>query len=190
MNAIVSLPYPQLPYTDPEYLLNGGNVRRSSLPRHMADSDLTALTTQVMLSAAIVLQKDDLVTSLTFRSGGTGAGTPTNYWFALYSPAGALLSQTADQTSTAWAGDAELALDLATPQRIPAAGVYFAAIMVKATTPPTLVGHAVDHAEISDGIITGQVNLAQTSGSALTDTAPATIATPTAVVGVPYVIAS
>lgn len=192
MNAIVSLPYPQLPYTDPEYLLNGGNVRRSSLPRHMADTDLGALTTQVMLSAAIVLQKDDLVTSLTFRSGGTPAGTPTNWWFALYSAAAtpALLGQTADQTSTAWAADEEKTVALAVPQRIAAAGVYYASIMMKATTPISVAGHAVDHAELSTGILTGQKLLAATSGSALTDTAPATIATPTAVVGVPYVIAS
>lgn len=192
MNSYPVQPYAQDPYIDPEYLLNGGNVRRSTLPRQAADTDLSALTTQVMLSAAIVLQKDDLVTSLTFRSGGTAASVPTNWWFALYSAAAtpALLAQTADQTTTAWAADEEKTVALATPQRITAAGVYYAAIMMKATTPITLAGHAVDHAEISTGLITGQKVLAQTSGSSLTTTAPATIATPTAVVNIPYVIAS
>ena len=191
MRAYPVQPYPQDPYVDPAYLLNGGNVYRENIPqgRFGAVSDLSALTTQVMLSVALPLQKDDLVTNLTFRSGGTAANTPTNWWFALYSPAGALLSQTADQTSTAWAADDHKTLALGTPQRVTAAGVYFAAIMVKATAVPTLAGLAVDHAEISDGYMTGQVNLAQTSGSSLTDTAPATIATPTAVANVPYVVA-
>lgn len=192
MRAYPVQPYPQDPYVDPAYLLNGGNVYRENLPqgRFGAVADLAALTTQVMLSVALPLQKDDLVTALTFRSGGTAANTPTNWWFALYSPAGALLAQTADQTNTAWAADEHKTVALATPQRIAAAGAYFAAIMVKATAPPSLAGVAVDHAEISDGYMTGVVNLAQTSGSALTDTAPATIATPTAVVNVPYVVAS
>lgn len=184
-------PYPQDPYVDPEYLLNGGNVRRSTLPRHLADTDLAALTTQVMLSAAIVLQAGDLVTNLTFRSGGTAANTPTNWWFALYSSAAtpALLAQTADQTSTAWAADEEKTVALATPQRIATAGVYYAAIMMKATAPVSLAGHAVDHAEISTGFLSQKL-LAATSGSSLAATAPATIATPTAVVNVPYAIAS
>lgn len=185
-------PYAQDPYVDPEYLLNGGNVRRSTLPRQMADTDLALLTTQVMLSAAIVLQAGDLVTNLTFRSGGTAANTPTNWWFALYSSAAtpAKLAQTADQTNTAWAAYEEKTVALATPQRITVAGVYYASIMMKATAPVSLAGHAVDHAELSTGILTGQKLLAATSGSSLTDTAPATIATPTAVVNIPYVIAS
>ncbi len=194
MNSYPIQPYAQLPYVDPAYLLNGGNVRRETIPqgRFGAVSDLAALTTQVMLSAAIVLQKDDLVTSLTFRSGGTAANTPTNWWFALYSSAAtpALLAQTADQTSTAWAADEEKTVALATPQRIATAGVYYASIMMKATAPVSLAGIAVDHAELSTGILTGQKLLACTSGAALTATAPATIATPTAVVNVPYAIAS
>jgi len=194
VNAYPIQPYAQLPYVDPAFLLNGGNVRRETIPqgRYGARSDLTALTTQVMLSVAIVLQKDDLITSLTFRSGGTAANTPTNWWFALYSSAAtpALLGQTADQTSTAWAADEEKTVALATPKRISEAGVYYVSIMMKATTPVSLAGIALDHAELSTGIVTGQKLLACTSGSSLTDTAPATIATPTAVVNIPYAVAS
>lgn len=194
MRAYPVQPYAQDPYVDPAYLLNGGNVRRESIPqgRYGARSDLAALTTQVMLSVAIVLQKDDLVTSLTFRSGGTAANTPTNWWFALYSSAAtpALLSQTADQESAAWAADLEQTVALETPQRITEAGVYYASIMMKATAPISLAGIALDHAELSTGIVTGQKLLACTSGSGLTDTAPATIAAPTAVVNIPYVVAS
>jgi hypothetical protein len=172
------------------YLLNGGNVRRENLPRYLADTDTAALTTQVMTSVALPLQIGDLVSTLTWRSGGTAANTPTNQWSALYSPAGALLVQSPDLEDDAWAGDLEKAFTFAVPYRVPAAGVYFAALMVKATAAPSLAGHSVDHAEISDGLVAGQVNLAQTSGTGLTDTAPATIATPTAIATIPYVIAS
>lgn len=190
MRAYPIQPYPQDPYVDPAYLLNGGHVRRENIPRYLADTDTAALTTQVMTSVALPLQAGDLVSTLTFRSGGTAANTPTNQWTALYGPDLALIGQTPDLLNEAWAGDLEKAFSFATPIRITAAGVYYAAIMVKATAAPSLAGHTVDHAEISDGLITGQVNLAQTSGSILTTTAPATIATPTAIATVPYVIAS
>lgn len=179
-------------YSD-DYLLEGSPTNitlASNLKRTDATGNLSALTTQVMLSVALPLQAGDLVTSLTFVSGDTGAGTPTNWWFALYSPAGALLAQSADSTNTAWAANTAKKLALATPQLITEAGVYYAAIMVKATTPPTLVGVATQNAIMSGALGVGLKILAQTSGSSLTTTAPATIASPTTVVNVPLVIAS
>lgn len=98
-----------------------------------------------------------------------------------------LLSQSADQTNTAWAANTVKTLALATPQRITTAGVYYAAIMVKATTPPTLLGHSVALAGAAASILSSKV-LAQTSGASLTDTAPATIATPTTIATVPFVV--
>lgn len=149
--------------------------------------DLSALTTQIMLAVAMPLQAGDIVTNLTFISGGTGAGTPTNWWFALYNNAAtpALLAQTADQASAAWAANTVMTVALQTPQRILVPDVYYCAIMVKATTPPTLVGRAAQHAVVSGAVLAGQKILAQTSGSALTTTAPATIASPTTVANIP-----
>ncbi|MGW4648046.1 hypothetical protein [Kitasatospora sp. NPDC004289] len=145
---------------------------RANLARVGLD-DTAALTTQVMTSVPVYLYEGDLVTNLTFISGGTAAGTPTNYWAALYSPAGALLSQSADKTSTAWAADTAVTFALGTAQRITKSGIYYAAIQVKATTVPTLVG-----TQTAKPVLSGEGNLAQTSGSSLTATAPATIATP------------
>lgn len=153
------------------------------------NGDLAALTTQVMTSVALPLQPGDVVTNLTFVSGATAAGTPTNWWFALYSPAGALLSQSADQTSTAWAASTVKTLALATAQEATTAAVYYAAIMVKATTVPTLIGANLSVA-VAAGAVLGSKVLAQTSGSALTTTAPATIASPTTVATMPLVIAT
>lgn len=160
---------------------------RANLPRMPLDSRGDALTTQVMTCVPIYLYENDLVTNLTFISGVTAAGTPTNWWFALYSNAGvpALLAQTADQLTAAWAADTAKTLPLAAPYRITKSGTYWAAVMVKATTCPDLVG-SVGAAPV----LTGENNLAQTSGSALVATAPTTIATPTRQRAVPLVIAS
>jgi hypothetical protein len=168
---------------------NQGTLRDNGV-RRLAGANLAALTTQVMTDVALYLEKGDLVKFLTFLSGATAAGTPTNWWYALYDPTGAtLLGQTADQLTTAWAADTAMKLALATPYVAPATGIYRAAIMVKATTVPTLGGYSV-RAAASAAVVVGQAVLAQTSGSALTATAPATIATPTAVGTVPYVAAT
>lgn len=157
---------------------------RANLPRTGLD-DVAALATGVMTSVPIYLVAGDLITNLTFISAGTAAGTPTNYFAALYSPAGALLSQSADKTSTAWAADTAVLFALGTAQRITRSGLYFAAISVTATTVPTLIGTRSQKA-----VLTGEVNLSQTSGSSLTATAPATIATPAFKAATPLVLAT
>ncbi|MFF6829639.1 hypothetical protein [Streptomyces longwoodensis] len=157
---------------------------RANLPRVGLD-DVAALTSGVMTSAALYLQDGDTISALTFISAGTAAGSPTNYWFALYSGAGALLAQSADQTSAAWAADTAKTLALSSAVKISKSGIYYAAIAVAATTVPTLVGTTGARPHL-----TGESNLAQTSGSALTATAPATIATPAFKRQVPLVIAT
>ncbi len=188
--------------------LYGGNVRdalgflnatdpaspstffRRNLPRighydSAGDTGQVALVTQVMTSVPIYLAAGDVITNISFRSGATAADTPTNWWFALYSNAAtpAKLAQTADQTNTAWAANTTKTVALATAQTISVSGIYWAAIMVKATAVPTLIGTAV-----APAIVTGERNLSVSSGSSLTDTAPATIATPTAKNFAPYVV--
>jgi hypothetical protein len=169
--------------TDQNLLLNGGVFVRESIPaRGAVISDLAVLTTQVMASVAVVLFAGDVITSIAFRSGATPAGTPTNWWFALYddSATPALMAQTADQTTTAWGANTTMQVALATPQSIKRTAVYYAAVMVKATTPPSLLGQSLFDGTMSTGLVTGQKQLARTSGAALTATAPTTIASPTA----------
>ncbi|GAA2825330.1 hypothetical protein RMN57_13230 [Kitasatospora sp. CM 4170] len=163
------------------------SMYRANMRRLDATADLGALTTQVMTSVPVYLRRGDVVTSISVRSGATAAGTPTNWWFALYSNAAtpALLGQTADQLTTAWGATTNKTLALASPVTIQTDGTYWVGIMVKATTVPSLVGVSTT---ASAGIVTGEKNLAQTSGSALTTTAPATIASPTAAATAPLVI--
>lgn len=178
--------------TSGDWMLEGQpSLRYQNMRQLDVNADLTALTTQVMTSVALPIDAGTVVTSLTFKSGATAAGTPTNWWFALYSSAAtpALLAQSADQLTAAWAANTAITLALATPQLITTAGVYYAACMVKATTPPTLLGANVALAGAAASIVSSKV-LAQTSGSGLTTTAPATIASPTTVATIPLVIAT
>lgn len=165
---------------------NGGAVSEN-YDRSLISADLSALTTQVMLSVGVPVQAGEPVASITFLSGATAANVPTNYWAALYRPDGTLIAQSADLLTAAWAADTPKAFSLATPFGGGDAGVYFAALMVKATTPPSLMGRSVNRAAAAGAIAAGQKVLAQTSGAALVGTAPGTIATPTTVVNVPYV---
>lgn len=157
---------------------------RANLPR-VGLGDQAALATGVMTAVPVWLNSGDVVTNISFTSAATAAGTPTNWWFALYSNAStpALLAQTADQTSTAWAADTTKTLALATAQTISVSGVYWVAVNVTATTVPTLVGAVGAKPQLS-----GEVNLAVTSGSSLTATAPATLASPAFKRTVPLVV--
>jgi len=163
---------------------------RANLPRFgcydsVSDSGSVALTTQVMTAVAIKLAAGDVITNVSYFVGTTAAGTPTNSWVALYSNAAtpALLAQSADATSGALAANTKQTIALATAQTISKTGIYWVAIMSKATTVPTLLGQLV-----IPPIVTGELNLAVTSGAALTTTAPATLATPTVSRFVPFVV--
>lgn len=169
-----------------------GTFYRANMPRvglydSASDSGSVALTTQVMTSVPLYLAAGDTVTNLTFVSGATAAGTPTNWWFALYDTAGTpnLLAQTTDQTSGAWAAFTAKTLALSSPVTVSKTGVYWAAVMVKATTVPTLLGSLA-----VKPIVTGERNLAQTSGSSLAATAPSTISSPTVANFAPYCVAT
>lgn len=176
-------------------LLNGspsGTFRTNLVDRLQLSSNLSALTSAVMLSVALPLERGDVVTNLTFLSGATAVGTPANWWFALYDTAAtpALIAQTADQTSTAWAANTAKTVALSAPYTVTTSGVYYASVMVKASSVCTLAGVALENAAAAGAVVTGQAILAQTSGSSLTATAPSTIASPTTVANVPYVIAN
>lgn len=164
---------------DPEAVFHRANLPRTGL------DDVATAATGVMCSVAIYLQDGDLISNLTFISGGTPAATPTNQFAALYSGAGTLLAQSADKTTEAWAADTAKSFALASPIRITRSGVYYAALSVAAGTVPTLVGSVG-----AKPVLSGEGNLAQTSGTGLTATAPATIATPAFKRAVPLVIAT
>lgn len=180
-----------LAHLSPTNVASPGYVRYN-IPRVPLDaSDVGVLTTQVMTSVPIFLGAGETVTNLTFTSGATAAGTPTNWWFALYdtSATPALLAQTADQTTGAFAASTTFTKALSAAQQISVSGIYYAAFcMTVSTTMPTLSGTVLPHLDLSTGLLTTEKFLSASSGSALGATAPATIASVTKLVGVPYVV--
>jgi hypothetical protein len=66
---------------------------RANLPRYglyddASDTGSVSLVTQVMTAVPIKLAAGDVITNISFQSGATAAGTPTNWWFALYDERG------------------------------------------------------------------------------------------------------
>ncbi len=177
----------------PFQLMGGSTFYRENFDAGDQSTDVAAaLTTQVITAVPIVLEVGDRVTSISALSGATAASVPTNYWFALYDTAAtpALLGQSADQTTAAWAADTVKTLALATAYTATATGVYYVALMVKATTVPSLICRVAGRAAANGALLTGYKVKGLTSGAALTTTAPATLATPTTVANRPWVAVS
>ncbi|HTY35428.1 hypothetical protein [Mycobacterium sp.] len=175
-----------------EYALLGSqSFAVTNFDRGTGTDQAGALTSAVMTSVALYLLAGSVVTNLTFISGNTAANAPANWWFALYDTQAtpALLGQTTDQTTAAWAANTAKTLALSSPVSITTTGVYYAACMVKATGVPSLLARAT-YVSGAGAVIAGAKVLAQTSGAALTTTAPATIATPTTTGVTPFVIAT
>jgi hypothetical protein len=174
-------------------LMGGSTFYRENFDAGDQSTDVAAaLTTQVITAVPIFLEVGDKVTSISTISGATPAGTPTNWWFALYDTAAtpALLAQSADQLTAAWAADTVKTLALTTAQVVTATGIYYVAIMVKATTVPSLICRVAGRAAANGALLTGYKVKGLTSGAALTTTAPATLAAPTTVVNRPWVAVS
>ena len=174
-----------------EYLLGGGGqsaVQVENFPRYLIDTDSAIAATGVMLSVAVPMSIGDIVTSITFKSGATAAGTPLNWFFALYDPDLALMAQTADQTTTAWAANTAKTVALASAQHCTVEGVYYASIAMVATTIVTVLGRDLALAGAAVGVLGTDAELARTSGSSLTDTAPATITSDTDVATYAYCV--
>lgn len=161
------------------------NLPRTGLTDDAGDTGHAALADAVMTSVAVPLRAGDVITNISVTSGATAVNTPAHWWFALYSDAAtpALLAQTADQTTAAWAANTTKTVALSAPVTITDDGIYWVGIMQDATAVGSLLGTVC-----APAVATGEANLAVSSGAALADTAPATIATPTVKQFVPRVV--
>ncbi len=160
-------------------------------------TDGAALTTAVCTAVPIPVEIGDIITKVSVFVGATAAGTPVNQWAALYSGIAvpALLAQSADGTNAAVAASGIATFTLASPIMVTAAnapqGFLYASVMIKATTPPTLASVTIATAVAYQWYANAPLKMgAVTHGSALTATAPATIATPTAQAVTPIVVLS
>ena len=87
-----------------------------SMPREICpEVNTTAAATGVLAMQAIYLTAGQLISNITLASATTAAGTPTNYFFALYDGNRNLLAQSANQTTTAWAANTVKTLAMTSP---------------------------------------------------------------------------
>lgn len=112
-----------------------------TMPRQTCpEVNTTVAASGTLFMQAIYLTAGQLVSNITMSTATTAAGTPTNYFFALYNNARSLLAQSANQTTTAWAANTVKTLAMTTPYRVPTSGLYYIGYMMTATTVATLKG--------------------------------------------------
>lgn len=112
-----------------------------TMPRETCpEVNTTAPASGTLGMQLIYLTAGQLVSNITMSSATTAAGTPTNYFFALYDGNRNLLAQSANQTTTAWPANTVKTLAMTTPYRIPTSGPYYIGYMMTATTVATLKG--------------------------------------------------
>ncbi|MFM9595767.1 hypothetical protein ACKI1J_24095 [Streptomyces scabiei] len=103
-------------------------------------------TSGTLYLVPIWLPKGQVISNLSFVSGGTAAGTPTNYWFTLHNSAKVALARTADQLTAAWAANtvktlaiAQATAGAASSYTTTYSGTHYLGVMIKATTVPSLI---------------------------------------------------
>ena len=109
----------------------------------------------------IYLPKGVTITTISFVSGATAAGTPTNQWFALCDSSRTALRVTANDTTTAWGTSTVKSLNLTSTFTTTYSGLHYLACCVTATTVPTFRG-------ANAGTFTGVATQSFTSTTGLT----------------------
>lgn len=114
----------------------------TTIERNVSVINVTAaLVSQRVQLVAIELPAGVTITSISFLSATTAGATLVNQVFGLYNSSLALLRSTVDDTSTAWGANTLKTLALTSTFLTTYHGLHYLAILVNATTVPTLVGH-------------------------------------------------
>lgn len=173
---------PASPPPDRQSLWNGGVFYRENFPRDQASSaSLASFASGSMIIIGVHAYAGDLVTSINWVWGTTGAATPTNWWAAFYntSPTPALIGNSADQLTTVITASAPASLALAGgPFPLTASGIYYVGLMVAGGTP-TAQGKTIPGAPAMINPLTGQQKISGSGATGLSTiaTVPATLAT-------------
>ncbi len=167
-------PISNVPNVNNRFLLTGAIAE--TFDRNLCDEVNTAvLSTGRMSLVAIYLPVNTLITSVSFWSATTAVGTPTNQLFGLYDVNLNLLRSSTNDTTTAWAANSRKTLSLTSTFTTTYSGIHYLAIMVTATTVPTLKGNT---AKVGGQLSAGLPSTGGTSNTGLTTTLPATANAP------------
>jgi len=144
--------------------------KAETFPRHLVPEVNTSLLSTGRLSLqAIAIREGELLTSISFWSATTAAGTPTNQIFGLYNNTLALLRGTNNDTTTAWGANTRKTLNLTSTFTTTYTGLYYLGIMVTATTVPTVKGYT---ARTGGQLNAAAPSLGGTSNTGLTTALP------------------
>lgn len=160
------------PLLNNRYVISGAQYE--TFDRNLCDEVNTAVLSSGRLSGvAIWLPAGITINSISFFSGTTAAGTPTNQLFGLMDSSRNLLRSSVNNTTTAWAANSLKTLALTTTFTTTYSGLYYLGIMVTATTVPTLKGNTAK----TGGQLQAQApSMGGTSTTGLTTALPATAA--------------
>lgn len=169
----------RVPLTTTTYLNNKKTLSGAlfeTFDRDLCDEvNTAALSTGRLSLRAIYLPASTLITSISFWSATTAAGSPTNQLFGLYDNSRNLLRSSVNDTTTAWAANSRKTLSLTSTFTTTYSGLYYLGIMVTATTVPTLKGNTAK----TDGSLNAAApSMGGTSTTGLTTALPATALAP------------
>lgn len=158
-----------------------------SVDPRVCSSDLAAITSDTAIGVRIHVCRGDVLSSVTFVSGGTAGSGLTHQTAGIYSPDGTRVAVSADATTAAWAADTAKVFAMTTAVVVEVEGDYLFALTIAASTVPTLTGTA-PRVGVA-GIVAG-VSLAPavTFGSSLAGVLPATLPALTAVAKLPVAV--
>lgn len=108
-----------------------------TIPRWACGATTNVKVSGTLYLAAVWLQAGQVITNISMITGGTAAGTPTHWWFALIDKNMTLRGHTADQTTGAIAANTLITKALVTPYTATYTGPHYIGAMVAATTPNT-----------------------------------------------------
>jgi hypothetical protein len=113
----------------------------ATIDRNVSTLNISAaLVSQRLHMVAIELPAGLTITSISVVSGTTPGATLVNQVFGLYDASRNLLRSSVDDTSTAWGANSVKTLNLTSTYLTTVHGLFYIAILVNATTVPTLVG--------------------------------------------------
>lgn len=162
------------PYLNNKYVLSGALYE--TFDRNLCDEVNTSLLSSGRMSlVAIYLPINTTISSISFWSATTAAGTPTNQLFGLYDINLNLLRSSNNDTTTAWAANSRKTLSLTSSFTTTYSGIHYLALMVTATTVPTIKGNT---AKVGGQLSAGAPSMGGTSTTGLTTALPATALSP------------
>lgn len=156
---------------------------QTNLSRYLASANGAALTSGVMTAVSMKVNAGTTIRNISFCTATTAAVTPTHWGVAVYGPGTvpALLGSSLDQTTGAIAANTVITKSLITPVVATKALAMWFGVWVTAGTVPTLLCAPAYTSGLLNtaGLLPGDVDLAVTTGTGLTNVAslPATIAT-------------